>query len=247
MKHEDNIRQLKSEHDSIEAVLPWYINGTLPLEECHQVEKHMETCLQCRAAMTELQNMQRAVQQSTDVALVERNNLQDVLSRIDKASSTASVARKQQYLSPQKLSSRWSIKQWLTNKVSHYWRVFMALPGGWRYTVVAQSLLLVLAGVMFTPSTEPVFTTLSASSAENSKQDNIRMRVVFAEDVLFRDIRHLLVNAKARIVDGPTPSGVYTLETIYAPDEVLQDVLDRWRAKALVRFVEPVSNIVVRN
>ncbi|NOX42634.1 MAG: hypothetical protein GXP19_02730 [Gammaproteobacteria bacterium] len=235
MKHEDNIRQLKSEHDSIDALLPWYINGTLSPEEYSQVEKHMETCRQCRTAITELQSMQIVVQQSTDTALVERKNLQDVLSRIDQI-PVESAARKHE--------SRRKQHEPLTKKISDFWDVFMNLPGGWRYTVVAQFLLLVVVfGVTFDrPSMAPVFTTLS-TPAEDAQDNSVRMRIVFAEDVLLRDIRHLLIDGQARIVDGPTSSGVYMLETVYRPSEVLQDVLDRWREKALVRFVEPVSNV----
>ncbi len=232
MKHKDNICQLKSEHDSVDALLPWYVNGTLSPEEDNQVEKHMDTCLQCRTAITELRSLQHVVQQSTNIGLVERKNLQGVLSRIDPLPAE-SVARKHGSLA---------------KKISDFWDTFMTLPGGWRYTVVAQFLLLalVLAVTFDRPSTAPVFTTLSAP-AENTQQKSVRIRVVFAEDVLLRDIRHLLVDAQTRIVDGPTPSGVYMLETAYAPSEVLQDVLDRWRNKALVRFVEPVSNVAVKN
>ncbi len=243
MKHRDNICQLKSEHDSVDALLPWYINGTLSSEEDSQVEKHMETCLQCRAAITELQGLQHVVQQSTDIGLVEQQNLQGVLSRIESRIDQAPA----ELVTRRKHERR---REPLAKKISDFWAAFMALPGGWRYTVVAQFLLLVLVfGVTFDrPSMDPVFTTLSAPTEEAT--NNVRIRVVFAEDVLLRDIRNLLVDAQTRIVDGPTPSGVYMLETAYAPNEVLQDVLDRWRNKALVRFVEPVSGvsgIAVRN
>lgn len=232
MKHKDNVCQLKSEHDSVDALLPWYVNGTLSPEEDSRVEQHTETCLQCRTAITELQSLQHVVQHSTDIGLVERKSLQGVLSRIDPL-PVESVARRHESFA---------------KKINTFWSDFMTLPGGWRYTVVAQFLLLALVlGITFDrPSMAPEFTTLS-TPAENTKHKNVQIRVVFAEDVLLRDIRHLLVDAQTRIVDGPTPSGVYMLETVYAPNEVLQDVLDRWRNKALVRFVEPVSSVAVRN
>jgi len=242
MKHEDNISQIKSEHDSIDAMLPWYVNGTLVPEECEQVERHMESCPQCRATITEMQNLQCVVQQREEEVLVQRNNLQSILSRIDSFTDARTDTNNVPVTSA--VRQRVSLVQYIRD----FWDKFMALPGGWRYTVVAQFLLLVVvsAGAIVKPTMEPVFTTLS-SPEKNMRQNSVRMRVVFAEDVLFRDIRHLLVNARARIVDGPTPSGVYTLETVFAPDEVLQDVLNRWRDKALVRFVEPVSNVAVRN
>jgi len=245
MKHEDNISQIKSEHDSIDALLPWYVNGTLAAEESIQVEKHMASCEQCRVAINEFQSLQfvvqqNTVQQDTALALTEGRNLQDVLSRID-----ASIESRTDRLPVTPVKRQ---RESLASKMRGFLDIFMALPGGWRYTVVTQFLLLVLVllGVVFKPAMEPAFTTLS-SPEQNMKHNSVRMRVVFAEDVLFRDIRHLLVNARARIVDGPTPSGVYTLETVYAPDEVLQDVLNRWRDKALIRFVEPVSNVAARD
>lgn len=239
MKHKDNICQLKSEHDSVDVLLAWYVNGTLSSEEDSQVEKHMETCLQCRAAITELQGLQQVVQQSTDIDFIEQKNLQGVLSRIESRIGQMPaelVARKHE-----------SLAKTIAKKINDFWAVFMDLPGGWRYTVAAQFLLLVLVfGVTFDrPSTLPEFGTLSAPVEEAT--NSVRIRVVFAEDVLLRDIRNLLVDAKTSIVDGPTPSGVYTLKTIYAPSEALQDLLDRWRDKALVRFVEPVPGVVARN
>ena len=35
------------EHEAVEALLPWFVNGTLDVDECSLVERHLKDCTRC--------------------------------------------------------------------------------------------------------------------------------------------------------------------------------------------------------
>jgi hypothetical protein len=64
-----------------------------------------------------------------------------------------------------------------------------------------------------------------------------RLRVLFAEETSTRAVRAILQRVGGRIVDGPSPLGVYTVEVPAGPAaDPLEVVLDHLRAQPEVRF-----------
>ena len=46
-----------SEHAAVDALLPWYVNGTLRGEELERVEQHVAACPQCRGEVDWLRDV----------------------------------------------------------------------------------------------------------------------------------------------------------------------------------------------
>lgn len=88
--------------------------------------------------------------------------------------------------------------------------------------------------------------TLSApAGGDGAAAPRPQIRVVFAEGATEKQIREVLLRARGRLVDGPSPLGTYILEipapAAGAPPDSLAIVLAYLRAQAIVRFAEPVA------
>jgi fervidolysin-like protein len=83
--------------------------------------------------------------------------------------------------------------------------------------------------------------TLSSDSgaAATPAAHGTLVRVVFADSVALSDVERLLRATEARVVDGPTERGVYTVE-LKGANELSADRLRALRGSELVRFAEPV-------
>ena len=145
-------------------------------------------------------------------------------------------------------------------------RALGASPAGVRWTLGGQlaaiAVLLLAVGLLWTgdrpdPGTEPEpglagvetpageagrFRTLTSPagrdlSAPGRSGPAPRVRVVFSDDTREREIRGTLISVGGRIVDGPSPTGVYTIEL--AAGESAEAVADNLRALPRVEFAEP--------
>jgi anti-sigma factor RsiW len=70
-------------HKEIVELIPWYVNGTLPKDEHAGVEKHVNECLPCRAALREAQRIRSLVSGHDDVPIGMEHGFSDLLRRID--------------------------------------------------------------------------------------------------------------------------------------------------------------------
>jgi anti-sigma factor RsiW len=70
-------------HKEIVELIPWYVNGTLPPDERTDVEKHLNECLPCRAALREAQRIRSLVDGHDDVPIGMEHGFSDLLRRID--------------------------------------------------------------------------------------------------------------------------------------------------------------------
>ncbi len=50
-----------SEHDSVQQLLPWYVNGTLPPGEAARVDAHLADCDECREELAFERKLARGV------------------------------------------------------------------------------------------------------------------------------------------------------------------------------------------
>lgn len=83
------------------------------------------------------------------------------------------------------------------------------------------------------------FRTLSDPAPAIAPAGAGRVRVVFAEDAAASAVRDLLLAAGARVVDGPSPFGVYTVAPAAAGETGVGDLLARLREDPVVVFAEP--------
>jgi hypothetical protein len=106
-----------------------------------------------------------------------------------------------------------------------------------RAAVIAQSIAIaLLAGLWLGADAPKYYHTLSKSSAPSSPRDTVV--VIFDAGISEQELRTLLTELHARIVDGPSPAGAYTLEV---PQQQQQAILAHLRAQPTIKFAEPAT------
>lgn len=221
-------RSTLSPHEEIEALLPWYANGTLTPAETATVERHLAQCPACRAELKQCHALATAVRDTAESWQPAPGGFDRLMAEIDRLEAKPTPAKTR---SPPLLQR---ILDWLG-----------ATPNPVRWTLALESmavaaLLLVVALPML--RTAPEYETLS-SDTEPAAAKGPRLRVVFADSATVGDIRQLLRDIDGNIVAGPTALGVYTVALPAAdrPDQTLARALSGLRARNQVKLAEPVA------
>jgi anti-sigma factor RsiW len=202
-------------------LLPWYCNGKLARDERERVERHLAACAGCRSDLALWRGVAAEAGEELATPVPHPAQLQRLLERAragEAVESTAASARP-----PADAARR------------------ERLPRRWRLVVLGQAAAVaVLVGwTAFggrTPAPAP-YRTLAAPVAERAAW---RLRAVFAESTSERQLRELLVPLGARLVDGPSALGVYTLELPATLDPATTVAVLRTRPE--IRFAEPVGD-----
>lgn len=216
-------------HEEVQALLPWYANGTLDEAEHAWVEEHLAECAGCRAEAEECGALGATVRAAETMAPAPHPvELARLLARID---ATEELGR----------------------GGFRPWRWLRATLGGTpplvRWALAAQLALLLGAGALAgwgRPAPSPAgFRTLSDAPAAAAAEAQLRvpyLRVMFREQASEAEIRGLLLPLEAQIVGGPSPLGVYTLSLPTGADrDPLPVVLAHLKGHSEVRFVEAVD------
>jgi len=216
-------------HDEIEALLPWYANGTLTPAETATVERHLAHCPACRADLEQYRALATAVQRNEESWQPAPGGFDRLMAEIDRLEAKSTPAK----TSSSSLLQR--ILNWL-----------QATPNPVRWTLALESmavaaLLLIVATPML--RTVPEYETLS-SGAEQPATKEPHLRVVFADAATVREIRQLLRDIDGNIVAGPTALGVYTvaLPATDHSDRALAQALANLRARNQVKLAEPIAS-----
>ncbi len=216
-------------HDEIEALLPWYANGTLTVAETATVEQHLSHCPACRADLEQCRALATAVQRNEESWQPAPGGFDRLMAEIDRLEAKPTPAK----ASAPALFRR--LLDWLG-----------ATPNPVRWTLALESmavaaLLLVVAVPMLRIA--PEYETLS-SGTEQPATKGPRLRVVFADTATVGDIRQLLRDIDGNIVAGPTALGVYTvaLPATDHSDRALAQALANLRARNQVKLAEPIAS-----
>jgi anti-sigma-K factor RskA len=202
-----------SEHAAVDALLPWYVNGTLRGEELGRVEGHLAACEQCRREVHWLRDVFAACAAIAPIPDLPESARAAGSARIDGPGRPRSWRAR--------VSASWqSTQPWM--------RMLMAaqLAG----LVILATLLAV------EPRPESSFQTLGASARQAPARDAIA--VVFDPAITEAELRRVVTGAGARIVDGPTTTQAYVLEVPAAQSGAAVQTL---RAERLVRLAEPLG------
>lgn len=173
-------------HRRSEALLPWFVNGTLDSREREEVDHHLASCERCRAEVRRLRDLSQAV------------HALDVDPACDQAFARLS-ARMDDHASRE------------AAKLVPWWRG----PRVARGIMLGQALLLAVAiGWILRPGAESggPYRTL----ASDDTPAGARLILGFREGTSERDVREALGAARARIVDGPSEGGLYVAEVASA-------------------------------
>lgn len=76
-------------HEELAELLPWYVNGTLADTERHCVERHIQSCADCRDNVAMLETVRGAVRNDLPAPLVPRPDPQKLLAALDRSGGGA--------------------------------------------------------------------------------------------------------------------------------------------------------------
>ena len=202
-----------SEHGAVDALLPWYVNGTLRGEELSRVERHIAACEQCRREVDWLRDVFAACAAIAPIP-----------------DAPASVGA----TDIPGLDGRIRPRTWRT-RVSGAWE---STQPWMRMLMAAQLAGLVVLGTLLAvePRHESSYQTLGASATRAPTRDAIA--VVFDPAITEAELRRVITGAGARIVDGPTTTHAFVLEV---PAAQSAEAVQKLRAERLVRLAEPLG------
>jgi len=198
------------QHIAAADLLPWFVNGTLDAGEYAQVERHLATCIACTQDALMLRELQAIYDEDKKHYRVSDAGIANEHQHIDRLQSTRDRP-------PSRASAARRPVRW------------------WQMLLVAQTTVIVLLAAAFLVQSGPrYYYTLSASPPPPTPEAAVV--VVFDANRSERELRELLRSAHARIVDGPTREGAYTL---HVPSAEQAQAIVRLRQLPWVRFAEP--------
>lgn len=202
-----------SEHTAVDALLPFYVNGTLQGEELDRVRQHVASCDECRREADWLRNVYAAC--AAIAPLPEARHPAD-------ANGIAALAAG---VGPQ----RW------TSQIASGWRSTQPWV---RMLVAAQLAALAVLATLLAANVgdEPTYRTLGAYTHPAPTRDAIA--VMFDPAITEAEMRRVLAAARARIVDGPTTTHAFVLEV---PTAQVGEAVQRLRAERMVLFAEALG------
>jgi anti-sigma factor RsiW len=179
-----------SAHSAADAMLPWFVNGTLTGHELAMVEQHLQDCVRCQREIELLRQLQAVC--AIDEPVVDPTPAYRELSeRMAQGSRLGSV------------------KEGLRGLSGHWQRA----PSWARWAIAAQFAGIVAMALWLDAplgETGAVYRTLGASGVHASATGTVA--VMFAPDLTEAALRRIVQSVGARVVDGPSASNAYVLE-----------------------------------
>jgi len=203
-------------HRQVEALLPWYVNGTLGDDERVRVEAHLAECPRCQAELASERLLQAALRAADDGA----------------GDADAAIARLRIRIARHALRPRWT-RRWRA-----WWH---SLSSGWRLALAAQGLtVLALCAVLaaWLPSRDAPYRALGAPTVDPDRITGATLVVRFRPDITEQEMRRVLRDSEARLVYGPTTTDAYLLSVARGRE---QAAIARLRQQAAVLLVESLD------
>lgn len=205
-----------SEHRAADAVLPWFVNGTLEGNELAFVEQHLRECARCRREIDLLKQLR--------IACTIDEPVPDATPAYRRLSERIGGGRR--------LSA-------LADRLRGLLRRWHRAPDWARWAIAAEFAGIVALAVWVTPpggEFAAPYQTLGAPVASTASVGTIA--VVFLPEIKESELRRIVQNAGARVVDGPTESNAYVLQV---PAGHREEVLAVLRADPAVVLAQPLS------
>jgi hypothetical protein len=186
----------------------------LSADDAAVVETHLTDCSRCRAECELQAQIHDTIRDEDSVAFATEGSYRKLAERIESSSAGPK-----------------------SQPASRSRRIVMGLAAA----LAVESFALVAWGAWSWMDHRPVdarYVTLSSGGGAAAAHGTL-VRVVFADSVALADVEKLLRATEARVVDGPTERGVYTIE-MKGASELSADRLRALQGSELVRFAEPV-------
>lgn len=215
-------------HQEILLVLPWYVNKTLHDPEMKAVENHLKVCLICKREIAMLQKLSLAVKSADTLESAAQASFSRLKNRIHQSEQPALPPVPKQPAPTQ--HRKWFQKLGLDS--------FSQPRPAFAMMSIAMLLVLVPAYYVADKMHKDTFRTLSSS--ETPAINNNEIKVIFQEGMSAQQKNKILDSVHGRIVDGPTPEGVYLIRISLKPDTgTIVDSLSSLRKNSNVIFAEP--------
>lgn len=184
-------RERAPAHERIQAMLPWYVNGTLDEGGQAQVRAHLRSCSACREEAALHERIAAHVCSGRQVHPVPLASLDHLMERIE-----AHEARR---------FRRWlqQCGRWLRGKSLE--RALIA------QAVTICLLVLMLAWLVIRPEPTAEYRTLG-SPPNSALPAAPQLRVQLHDSLTTAQVQRLLLRIDGQIVHGPTADGVYIIE-----------------------------------
>lgn len=234
MSHDHDQPPQPLAHQDAWELIPWYVNGTLEDADAGGFQAHLERCPLCRREVELNQGLAVAVRDAGELPSAEAG-LARVLERLDREPVEEPPVPTPRRGAGRLLPGWWSASPPPARR---------ALAAGLAAVLLlAVALGAVLLGPVGGPEAAPPasFRTLSQPRPDTTAvdADGFRVRLVFSPSATEPQLRRLLLADDGRLVDGPSPAGVYTAAFPAGADR--QSVLRRLRATPQVELAEPAS------
>lgn len=183
------------DEDAAWDLIPWYVNGTLDDAERRAVEAHMAANPSFRTEVAEQTRLAKTVASLDSMDVEMERSLSAIRQQIQ--------AEAPQTRSPE-INSIGSAVRRLAKLLR--WDAKILIPLG----AVAASIVLLVVALPFTTSQDPSYTTLTSPTTVT---DVPQLRVKVSGDATEIELRRLFMTHELQVIDGPSATGVYTLET----------------------------------
>jgi anti-sigma factor RsiW len=199
------------EHDAVQGILPWFVNGTLDASQAQRVRDHLADCVQCRADLAWQQRLRAAAPHEAP-------------------SGAAHVADRQWAALARRIASDPNG----TPREAARARAPTRLPW-WPLALGAQTAIVAMLAIAWfaAPPREQRFQALGAAPSAASAN----VLVVFRPTATEADIRRALRAGHAQLVAGPTVTDGYLLRM----EPLTAQALARLRADGVVLRVDSLE------
>lgn len=231
-------------HQALEALLPWYANGTLTPVETATVEHHLAECGACRAELEQCRALAQTLQpDASEVWRPSPGGFDRLLAQIDRLEAPLAPAQSHHSdASDARPAPAYTRRPTLLERLRDW---LGSTPHPVRWTLALESLAVVALLLIALPPgkvvTAPDYETLSNDDQLLSPATGPRLRVIFDETATVGDLQRLLREIGGGIVAGPTALGVYTVALAGGSraEQNQADALNRLRGHPQVRLAEP--------
>jgi len=209
-------------HESLNQLIPWYVNGTLSPEELAVVERHLENCAACQSDVEWMREVGSAMTGLASEAPAPEVSFNKVLAAVEQWERSKDHAR----------------FGWISN----WWKAIWSSSAPFaRFALAAQ--LALIAGLCLAiwfshREVQPSFTVLSGSEPSNS--GGAKLTISFTPETTISQVRQMLTGIGGTIVGGPSANGIYIIQlpTAASKDDEVQATIQQLRKNTSIQFVE---------
>jgi hypothetical protein len=203
----------KTIHEKVQTLLPWFVIDKLSGEELDLVNRHLHVCEECQSDFTWQCKLQ-ATPPDDEVELNVDSAYAKLLPRLLPAHAKAQ-------------------RRTLLSMLGKFWQ---GNPG-WMQLAMAVQFSVIVGLTFLLASPDGNIAAYRALGANMNTTGN--MVVVFSPTTSEQELRRILHNTGARIVDGPTVTDAYLLNV---PEERLDGSLRELRADRAVVLAESLRS-----